>query len=547
MRIKVFFPLFMLAAAAFPARAALGADYYVDQNHAAASDSNPGTEDQPWLTIQHGADTAVAGDNVYVKEGTYAERVHPGNSGSADAAITFEAVPRRSVDMHGFNTTGCDYLRIVGFRITSSDLFTGWDEVQGIFLNSNNVEVLDNYFYEMSSTAIAGYWHEPFPENAHIADNTIYWIQMGITISGRAWLVENNEVSRLYMYGSGDCDYSRFFGEDHVIRHNFFHGTSFDEIGEAHVDCFQTFTNNGEEVRNILFDGNVCYDFHQALMASNESGTDTHHFTFRNNIFAHGGAWGLCVHDISYITAENNTFAFIQYHGAGFRGSSTNNVMRNNIFYNVSSSYWGDEGGEVTGDYNLIYEAGDPSNPGEHDIFGMDPLFFDPEGDDYHLLEGSPAIDAGMELADVSADIEGISRPQGAGWDVGAHEFMADMPLSVSTSSLPDAAVGTPYSATLRAAGGSPPYTWDVTSGSLPDSLSLDGGAGEISGVPSAEGFFTFTAQVTDSAPDTASRELSITVHPAGSDAGVDAGQDAEGDPGDGDNGGGGCGCSVVR
>ena len=49
--------------------------YYVDQNNPQTSDSNPGTEDLPWKTIQKAAETIMAGDTVYVKEGTYNEQI----------------------------------------------------------------------------------------------------------------------------------------------------------------------------------------------------------------------------------------------------------------------------------------------------------------------------------------------------------------------------------------------------------------------------------------------------------------------------------------
>ena len=56
-----------------------GTTYYVAKT---GSDSNPGTEAQPWLTIQKAANTMVAGDTVYIKQGTYTEQVIPQNSGS---------------------------------------------------------------------------------------------------------------------------------------------------------------------------------------------------------------------------------------------------------------------------------------------------------------------------------------------------------------------------------------------------------------------------------------------------------------------------------
>ena len=46
--------------------------FFVDQNHSTGcSDGFPGSEAQPWCTIQKAAQTLVAGETVCVKEGTY--------------------------------------------------------------------------------------------------------------------------------------------------------------------------------------------------------------------------------------------------------------------------------------------------------------------------------------------------------------------------------------------------------------------------------------------------------------------------------------------
>jgi hypothetical protein len=87
--------------------------------------------------------------------------------------------------------------------------------------------------------------------------------------------------------------------------------------------------------------------------------------------------------------------------------------------------------------------------------------------------------------------------------------------LRVVTSTLPRGTVGRGYSATLQAGQGEPPYSWAITSGSLPAGLSLDSATGALSGVPSGSaGVSTFTITVTDSAAATgsASRELSLSV-----------------------------------
>ena len=90
-------------------------------------------------------------------------------------------------------------------------------------------------------------------------------------------------------------------------------------------------------------------------------------------------------------------------------------------------------------------------------------------------------------------------------------------PLAITTSSLPNGTLNSPYSATLTANGGTPSYTWSLASGSLPSGLTLNPTTGAISGTPSATGSFNFTAQVSDSStpPVTTTKSLSITVSTA--------------------------------
>ncbi len=71
-------------------------------------------------------------------------------------------------------------------------------------------------------------------------------------------------------------------------------------------------------------------------------------------------------------------------------------------------------------------------------------------------------------------------------------------PLVITTTSLPSATVGEPYSQQLNASGGIPPYSWAVTSGSLPPGLALSS-SGLLSGTPAAAGQYQFVVTVTDS------------------------------------------------
>lgn len=88
---------------------------------------------------------------------------------------------------------------------------------------------------------------------------------------------------------------------------------------------------------------------------------------------------------------------------------------------------------------------------------------------------------------------------------------VSNYPLIVTTASLPDATVGTPYNATLTATGGLAPYTWSVISGALPPGLSLDS-AGNITGTPTAAGTFNFTVQVIDPIGNVGSVAIGVSI-----------------------------------
>ncbi|MBQ5385294.1 MAG: hypothetical protein IIU46_12705, partial [Treponema sp.] len=63
-------------------------EYHVGKN---GSDENCGSIDFPFLTIQHAADLARAGDSVIVHEGEYREQVNPKNGGKEFARILYRA------------------------------------------------------------------------------------------------------------------------------------------------------------------------------------------------------------------------------------------------------------------------------------------------------------------------------------------------------------------------------------------------------------------------------------------------------------------------
>ena len=88
--------------------------------------------------------------------------------------------------------------------------------------------------------------------------------------------------------------------------------------------------------------------------------------------------------------------------------------------------------------------------------------------------------------------------------------------VTINTLTVPDAIEGTPYSATITAAGGTGAgYSWSIAAGALPAGLTL-AQAGTpnttISGTPTEDGTFDFTVRVSDSAGGTGTRAFTLVV-----------------------------------
>jgi large repetitive protein len=84
--------------------------------------------------------------------------------------------------------------------------------------------------------------------------------------------------------------------------------------------------------------------------------------------------------------------------------------------------------------------------------------------------------------------------------------------VAITSTSLPAGSTQISYSQTVAASGGSPPYSWSVTSGALPDGLTLQAATGALSGTPSTTGTFTFTVTVTDSNSLTANKQFTLSI-----------------------------------
>jgi hypothetical protein len=84
--------------------------------------------------------------------------------------------------------------------------------------------------------------------------------------------------------------------------------------------------------------------------------------------------------------------------------------------------------------------------------------------------------------------------------------------LAITTPGLSMATKGQQYNQQMNASGGTSPYTWSVTGGSLPTGLTLNSSTGVISGTPTVSGSRNVTITVTDQNGATTSRSYFMFV-----------------------------------
>ena len=108
-----------------------------------------------------------------------------------------------------------------------------------------------------------------------------------------------------------------------------------------------------------------------------------------------------------------------------------------------------------------------------------------------------------------------VATPAKSAWSTAAKVTVTgaiNTAPSITTTSLPKGVVGTAYSRNLEATG-STPITWTISSGALPNGLSLTGNT--ISGTPTTAGSYTFTVKAANGTSPDATQNLIIVIEPA--------------------------------
>ncbi|HKZ54032.1 MAG TPA: right-handed parallel beta-helix repeat-containing protein [Anaerolineales bacterium] len=392
------------AGAMQPVAQAPGCTLYVSTT---GSDSNDGrSETSAFRTIQSAADAVQPGDVVCVKAGTYAGFHVSKKHGTAQNPIVFRSYPRHTAVLDG----------MLGGYYSAHMIYVE----EGEYVVIDGFEITDNTSsYSDPKLQLHGINVNDWPTASHhvrIIDNKIHRFTGGGIGSG--YTTHHNEFinNEIYDVGSAKVAYGMYIGgDDHILRGNIIH----DAYGHG-ITLY-----GGDPERNLI-ENNILYsngrdDYAKGWDWRNckENGC-----LYGDGIVAWGGSGNIVRNNISY----TNRMAGITVH-------SQNSVVVNNTAYNnrgpgsESPGIWVTENKNSTVRNNASYQnaGGDyyigPGNTQDHNLFGVDPKFANPAQGDFHLTASSPAIDVGSPQDTPSTDLEGVRRPQGAGYDIGAYEF----------------------------------------------------------------------------------------------------------------------------
>jgi hypothetical protein len=461
--------------------------YYVDQT--IGDDSHPGTEAEPWLTIQKAADTLGPGDTVLIKTGTYQERVIPQNSGSAGNYITYAAYPGHTVTVDGtgvsvsvdeglFYLSGKGYIKISGLRIINSSQ-------AGILADgsSHHITIEKNYTYNTGSSGI-GVWGS---NNIIIDGNEVTsacsgGMQESLTVAGtNTFEVKNNHVhNEISGYDKEGITVKDGSANGKVYGNRVHHTQA---VG-IYVDAWDKHTYNIEVFQNTVYD-----TANDGFTVASEMGGLLENIKIYNNIAYNNSFLGISLsrngpvafQPLRNIQVINNTLYNNGLSGWG-GGISVGNsdvqniVIRNNICSQNRSFQIAVEASappnQLTIDHNLIdgvVGEGEGGTRGNDYVEG-DPKFVNSAGADFRLQANSPAIDQGSSADAPLDDFDGNPRPQdgdengSALYDLGAFELTHLTAFPSSRTVDPGGVVtytvrGGPVTSTLVAASPDPSLT----------------------------------------------------------------------------------------
>jgi hypothetical protein len=363
--------------------------YYVSTS---GRDSNDGSIDSPWATLDHAIEVAQAGDTIMMRGGEYNTnevwiRGDRGMGGANGQLLTIRNYPGETASVGGDRRIilEADYVRIEGLQFRLPYRMDSW---------GTGNQIVNNTFSGSQATYGA------------------------IEYGGNDGLIQGN---RIEISGGGDTqDHGIYlhFGRNNIVRGNYISGFSgygihaYDEDKGDHTP--RTYDN-------ILIEGNIITDSASRsgiILGPHDSTITMRNVVIRNNVIFNNPDCGILIkyQPMSNILIHNNT---IYDNASGIviltaidHLEIVNNILASNGGGHIEIS------GNLTNStitHNLYDQ---PPSVGSgvsdaHPVFA-NPLFVDTNSDDFHLQAGSTAIDAGLD----------IGMPyNGTAPDLGAYEY----------------------------------------------------------------------------------------------------------------------------
>lgn len=392
--------------------------YYVATT---GNDRNAGTEGAPWKTIAQAVDSMRAGDTAIVKGGVYLEEreIHFKKSGTASAPIRLLNAPGESPVIDFASATGqlrrifiqngsgakhpIGHITIEGFEIRNGRT--------GIHMfNAHNLIIRRNWIHHTYASGILGNGKHVLVDRNIISHNgdfegcaagklhapgrggtgTVCNKEHGLYITGTNWTISNNLIYDNLAAGIQVAGYPWCEWNEDCSGGGARAKTDPSYAGASHwLIANNTIAYNGYGPGIIVW---------QAGAANNK---------IINNILYENGQ--------KFPTAA-------KAQGISFYNSGGGHTVQNNLFYATEpggvDAIGGTEGWQ--GKYSESGNMVNTVNPGF--VNAPAELSGTP---DFHLQVGSPAIDMGMTLREVSVDMAGAVRPSGSTYSAGAFEFNA--------------------------------------------------------------------------------------------------------------------------
>jgi hypothetical protein len=323
------------------------------------SDSNPGTRERPWKTVQRAFERLRPGQRALVRGGTYVQDHVVDRAGNRAAPITVAAYPGEKVVLRAGSsggdtyplrvTSGAAYVRIQGFVL---ELAKGTSSTNVYFEGrAHDVELTRN---EIRFSQDQGVFVENGTRRIHIVGNRIH-------DNGRGHESGQHQSHGIYIEGA-----------DHLVANNVVYNHPFGFGIQIYP------ANKGTVV------------VHNTVVGSGHSGIVV------------GGDEG-----VSNITIRNNILAFNASYGVQMDSDCPSGVsIDRNVIY-------GNRSGNVQGGCSGVSTS---------DTISSNPRFVAPGSRDYRLAPGSPAINRARADHSLRFDARGRRRPLGGGYDVGAFE-----------------------------------------------------------------------------------------------------------------------------